>query len=270
MAAEEKARDKGPKRKRKGGAPPAGGKPAAAGKAAHATGRAEPVALRQIDSPRSERRYEPRATPQAIVSVLLASIGVVALGAGSYAQWLHGWIRGEAEPHRLAAYAPVILAAGAIVLLGILLFGVRPAHPIRVGDAGVAVEKNAAEIDRIGWHQVTSLLLADDILTIQASGRSITLPLLVHREAAGRALAEARRRIPAIAADVEGSIEPLDDAAGEVLEIEPVQVAGLRCKATHKAISFEKDARLCGRCGEVYHKDAVPPQCVTCGARLRS
>ena len=250
MAAEEKARDKGPKRKRKGGAPPAGGKPAAAGKAAHATGRAEPVALRQIDSPRSERRYEPRATPQAIVSVLLASIGVVALGAGSYAQWLHGWIRGEAEPHRLAAYAPFILAAGAIVLLGILLFGVRPAHPIRVGAArraGAATTPPPA--GRRGGR-----------------GGRARPPAPPPPRRGGAAAAPPPPR-PGLGG---GVLPPPPHAAGEVLEIEPVQVAGLRCKATHKAISFEKDARLCGRCGEVYHKDAVPPQCVTCGARLRS
>ena len=50
--------------------------------------------------------------------------------------------------------------------------------------------------------------------------------------------------------------------------LEPAQVAGQKCKASGKLIAFEKDARLCGRCGEIYHKDSVPKRCEVCDARL--
>jgi hypothetical protein len=53
-----------------------------------------------------------------------------------------------------------------------------------------------------------------------------------------------------------------------VIDLEPPQVAGLRCKATDRPITFERDARLCGRCGEVYHKDGAPKRCLTCEAQL--
>ncbi len=88
--------------------------------------------------------------------------------------------------------------------------------------------------------------------------------------AAARALAEARARIPERVQDIpEGKLPTPDDAAGEVLPLEPPQAAGQRCKATDKLIAFERDARFCGRCGELYHKDGVPKRCLTCSARLR-
>jgi hypothetical protein len=98
----------------------------------------------------------------------------------------------------------------------------------------------------------------------------VGIPLATQRQAAARALAEAKRRIPA---RVEGSpteLEPLDDKDGEVLKLEPPQVAGLSCKATGKAISFEEDVRLCADCGESYHKDHVPRVCATCNGALRA
>ena len=50
---------------------------------------------------------------------------------------------------------------------------------------------------------------------------------------------------------------------------ERAQLAGARCKASDELIAFEKDARLCGRCGEVYHKSHVPDRCLTCDAALK-
>ena len=61
----------------------------------------------------------------------------------------------------------------------------------------------------------------------------------------------------------------LDGDAGEKLTLEPPQVAGQHCKQSDKLIAFEKDGRLCGRCGEVYHKDSVPQRCLTCDAALK-
>lgn len=228
--------------------------------------RAEPakdpgVWLRLRTDARSERRYEPKTAPAAIITVLCMSIGAVLVGAGTYGQWLRAEGLG---PHK---YAVHMLAGGAAILIGVALFGYRMPKPIRVGDAGVALERDASDFDRIGWYEVTRVLLGGDVLTIQASGRSISIPIATHADAASRALAEAQDRIPA-RIDEGTKLPAPDDSAGEALGLEAPQIAGARCKKSDKAISFEKDARLCGKCGEVYHKDTVPKRCVTCDAKL--
>src|SRR5262249_44333532 len=121
----------------------------------------------------------------------------------------------------------------------------------------------------LAWCDVTNVVYAAGALTFQASGRSITIPVAGHPQAAARALAEAGERLPKRVEDLEAKDLPLPDPeAGEVLRLEPPQVAGQRCKATDKLIAFERDARLCGRCGELYHKDGVPTRCLTCHAPL--
>jgi hypothetical protein len=222
------------------------------------------IALKQRSEARSERRFEPRSSPTAVLSVLLLSVAAVLVGAGTYGQFLRDETLG---PHKSA---PWLLAGGAALLLGVALFGQRLAQPVRVGDAGVGVEKGPNELERIGWYEIKRILLSDRAVTVQGNATSITLPLPAHRDAAARLLAEARSRIPA---KVEGTpsadLEKIDERAGEVVALEPPQVAGLKCASSGKLIAFEKDARLCGRCGEVYHKDSVPKRCQTCDARLR-
>ena len=196
------------------------------------------------------------------------SLGAVALGAGVYGQWLRSSFRPElTEPHKYAAY---LLLGGALLVAGIGLFGPRAAKPIRVGDAGVAVEKDPGEIERIGWRDVTRVLFGGGTLTFQSPGVVLSIPLKAHPQAAARAVAEARARVPAVLADVETEgLAELDASSGDVVPLEPPQLAGTRCKASDELIAFEKDARLCGQCGEVYHKDHVPPRCATCDAKLK-
>jgi hypothetical protein len=233
--------------------------------AAHrqSTPEAESV-LRHRSDPRTERRFEAKIAAGAIASMIVASIATVAAGAGFYAQFIH---TGDGAPHKYAGYAPYLLIGGVLVVVAVALFGQRPSPVIRVGDAGVAIEKSAAEIERVGWYEVTRVLLSDGLLRFQASGTSVNIPVAVHRDAAARALAEARDRIPA-RIDAEVSVEPLDPEAGDLINLEPPQVAGLHCKNSDKLISFEKDGRLCGRCGEVYHKNGAPRRCATCNARF--
>jgi hypothetical protein len=66
---------------------------------------------------------------------------------------------------------------------------------------------------------------------------------------------------------VEGLPAPRDDD-GELLSVEGAQVAGRTCAASGKTIAFERDARLCPQCTQVYLKDKVPKKCLTCGAEL--
>jgi hypothetical protein len=196
------------------------------------------------------------------------SIGSVLLGAGVYGQWLRSMVRPEiTEAHPYAGY---LLLAGALVCGGIALFGPRAVKPVRVGDAGVGLEKDGGEVERLEWRDVTRILLGGDMVTFQGLGTVVAIPIKQHPEAAARAIAEAKRRIPKKLEDADTSALPKpDDDEGEVTPLEKPQLAGARCKASDELIAFEKDARLCGRCGEVYHKDHVPEQCLTCEARLK-
>ena len=64
--------------------------------------------LRTKDDPRKERRYEPKSSPMAVVSVVVMSIGAVLVGAGVYAQWLRGEELGPLKQ------APYLLGGGAL------------------------------------------------------------------------------------------------------------------------------------------------------------
>lgn len=219
--------------------------------------------LRQLSDPRHERRYEPVASTFAIVTVILFSLGAVALGAGVYAQWFRS---GGAGPHPYALY---ILIAGAVILLAVALFGQGPARPVRVGDGGVAVERDESTIERVAWCDVSRLLVTDAAVTVQGGGVTISVPRAVHAAAAARIVREAKERIPK-KVDDGVTVDPPPGAADPAKEpLEPPQIAGRACKATGKVIAFEKDARLCGRCGELYHKSGVPDSCLTCDARLK-
>ncbi len=224
--------------------------------------------LRLRTDPRKERRFEPRTSAAAYLSALGLALGSVILGAGVYGQWLRGTARPDlTEPH---PFAPYLLLGGALLVLAVLLFGPRPPKPIRVGDAGLGLEKEPGDIERIEWRDVSRILLGGGVLTFQSSGNVLAIPLDNHPEAAARALAEARERIPTRLQDVDtaGIRKPAADE-GEVLPLEVPQLAGARCKASDELIAFEKDARLCGRCGEVYHKAHVPDRCLTCDAALK-
>ena len=222
------------------------------------------LALRTHDDARSERRFEPTASAMAVISTVAMSVGAVLVGAGTYAQWLRA---GDVGPHPAA---PFLLAGGAALLIAVALFGQRLAKPVRVGDAGVALEKDPGELDRLEWRDVNRVLFSGGVLSLQGSGTTVSVPVAVHRAAAARIFAEASRRIPAKVEGLDGaSLGTPADSEGEKLPLEPPQVAGQHCKQSDKLIAFEKDGRLCGRCGEVYHKDSVPPRCLTCDAALK-
>ncbi len=220
-------------------------------------------ALWTSEQARSERRFEPKAGAAALASVIAMSLGAVAVGAGVYGQWLRDAERGS---HPWAVY---LLGAGSVVLLGVAVLGQRTPPVIRVGDAGVGREGDGGEITRIAWCDVTRLTLSASALTVESHGRAITVPVDLQGVAAARVLAEARRRIPAKAEDIDpGPLPAVEEGAGELIALEPPQVAGARCHASDKLIAFEKDARVCGRCGAVYHKEHVPNRCTACDASL--
>jgi hypothetical protein len=259
MAAEKTSKDTG-RVGRRGSAPAsdAADKPAKK----KATPAEAKSALRLRTDPRKERRFEPRAGAIAVVSVIGLSIGAVVLGAGTYGQWLRPDTLG---PHRAA---PWLLLSGALVFIAIAFAGPRPARSIRVGDAGVGEEKDDS-IERIAWRDVERIFVDGRALVVESTGAAIVVSLKLHGQAAARIVREAKSRIAGKLEDVDGeALEPLEADAGEVVPLEAPQVAGSRCKASDKLIAFEKDSRFCGKCGEVYHKDHVPPKCLTCEAKL--
>src|SRR5262249_28873311 len=121
--------------------------------------------LRLRTDPRTERRFSPKPSLVARVSIYVAWAGALLVGAGMYGQWLRAEALG---PHKAAPY---LLFAGAAVLLAVALFGQRGAQVVRVGDAGVGVEKDSGAVERIAWCEVTQIVVSRDALTIQASGR---------------------------------------------------------------------------------------------------
>jgi hypothetical protein len=225
--------------------------------------RAEPAArggssnLVRADAPRSERRFSPDGGAMSVVPILASSGGSLLLGAGVFGQWL------RTIPH---PYAVHMLVVGGVLLAVGLFLGTRARPPIRVGDAGVAVERSDDELERIGWNEVQAVRFSSGVLTFTGPSKLVTIDVTSYPGAAAMALREARARIPLRARGIDEKLESSD--VGEVVPLEAFQAAGLRCKASDRLLSLERDARLCARCGEVYHKDEVPERCVSCDAEL--
>jgi hypothetical protein len=225
---------------------------------------ADEIVLKLRSDARSERRFEPKATPIVILSMVSLSVAAVLVGAGTYGQWFRAE---ELGPH---PWAKMLMAGGAGVLALAAFLGPRAAECVRVGDAGIAAEKGPSEIERIAWYAVKEILLDGRALTVKGAGVSIVMPLPALREAVGETLREARVRLPKLVERLDmNGLEKESAISGETLALEMPQVTGLQCQASAKPIQFEKDARLCGRCGAVYYKDSVPKRCKCCDARLK-
>lgn len=212
---------------------------------------------------RKERRFLPRQTHTSWAAVAAGAVGAIGLGAGVYAQWISD------PPHH---FAPYIVTGGALVLAGALWFGDTGAVPVRVGDAGIAIEKGK-ELVRLPWCDIQRISVEKGQLIARGEDVTLTMPVAAHRTAVAWVLKEGVRRVPDTI-DVKSSVvdtlpKPLPDD-GDVLPVEGVQVAGRECAASGETIAFEADARLCPTCGQVYHKAHVPKNCATCGETLGS
>jgi hypothetical protein len=210
---------------------------------------------------RKERRFMPEATYASRASIAGGMVGALGLGAGVYSQWV-------SENPR--AIAPYLFGLGACVLGTALWFGDAGALPLRVGDAGLAIEKGS-ELTRLAWCDIARVFTERGELVAQGKELTLRIPIAAHRTAVAWILSEGTKRVPA-AMDVKraslvGLPEPKDND-GEFVVIEGLQIAGRHCAASGKPISFERDARLCPVCGQVYLKDQVPKKCVTCEQEL--
>jgi hypothetical protein len=217
---------------------------------------------RKATRERTERRFIPVATHTSRLAAGLGMIGSLALGAGVYGQWM------QETP---LAFAPALVTAGAIGLGAGLWLGSASVFPVRVGDAGVAIERGP-EIMRVLWCDIEEIRLTGSSLVVKSKSVSLEIPVGAHPKATGFIVAEADRRLPKVVKLDESARKsiPLADAqlGGEVVPVTGDQVAGRRCAASQKIISFERDARLCPNCGQVYFKDNVPQTCVTCGVEV--
>jgi len=206
---------------------------------------------------RKERKFTAEATYASKLAIVGGMAGALALGAGVYAQWVRDQPTG---------YAGYLVAAGALVL-GAALFrtGADPGT-LRVGDAGVGFEKNN-DLVRILWCDIERISLDGEKLVVRGKEGVIAFPRAAFPKGAAVLVGEAGRRVPDVVklsrAEIDAAGSP-SDAEGEIVPIEEIQVAGRHCRATDKPISYERDARLCPMCCEVYLKDEVPKKCLTC------
>jgi len=212
---------------------------------------------------RKERRFLPEPTYASRASIGGGMLGALILGAGVYGQWL------REEPR---AIAPYLFGVGAIGLGAALWFGDAGALPVRLGDAGIAVEKGS-ELVRLAWCDIERVFTERSDLVAKGKELTLRVPIAAHRTAVAWILSEGTKRVPKVM-DVKrqslASLPEPKDSDGESREIEGLQIAGRHCAASGKPVSFERDARLCPNCGQVYLKDQVPAKCVTCDAPLGS
>lgn len=223
--------------------------------------KAKPKKQAQAKRVRNERRFSPEATYASRASIGGGMLGALILGAGVYGQWLRD------EPR---AVAPYLFGVGAISLGAALWFGDAGALPVRVGDAGIAIEKGS-ELVRLAWCDLERVFTERGELVAKGKELTLRIPIAAHRKAVARILSEGTQRVPS-AMDVKrqslAELPEPKDSDGELVVIDGLQIAGRHCAASGKPVSFERDARLCATCGQVYLKDQVPAKCLTCAANL--
>lgn len=210
---------------------------------------------------RRERRFATSPAFMPTVIAIVGFVGAAVLGAGVFGLWILD------PPLTWASY----LVAGGGFLLGVSLwFGQAPETAVTVGDSGIAVE-DGREMQRVPWHQMRSLRVVGANMVVEGKSGKVKFLLGANRHAAAEALKQAAERVPDIV-DVGKSIVESLPKPGEVegiqQDIEDDQVTGLKCAASDKTIKVEEDARLCSKCGQLYHKDAVPERCLACETEL--
>jgi len=213
---------------------------------------------------RTERRYEPSSSAPPGLFLLVLNAGALAAGAGAVTFFLR-----EKSPEIGALAAPILGSGAALLAMAAALSAVRGAR-VRVGPAGIAFEKG--DLVRVPWYAVESLRVEGGALVVRGTSSfgapvSEACNLHTHREAAAAIVAEARERVPAVLLGELPSGLEARAGAGEVVALEPLQIAGRRCAATGKPIAFEADGVACARCERVYLAAARPAACA-CGADL--
>lgn len=210
----------------------------------------------------SERRFLSAPTRRTNFSSLLGGLGAATLGAATWSNWVRD------TP---LEFAPALFAIGTVAVIVSVAMGDPTAAPLRVGDAGVAVERGGTDLYRIGWYEIERVRFENRAITVETSNKRIAVSADTHEGAAGWIVKEALARIPSKVQIPEETAIQLQRGAsdhGDVVIAEPPQVAGRHCRASGNVISFEQDAVRCERCGEVYDRKHVPADCLACSAPL--
>jgi hypothetical protein len=210
-----------------------------------------------------ERRFVPEQTHASRLSATVGMLASLSLGGGVYGQWI------REEPYPQAA---VFVAVGAAGLAYALWTSSSGLFPVRVSDVGIGLEQSG-EVSRVRWCDLEKLRIVGSDLVVSAKADKLRIPVGAQPKAVARIVAEADRRVPAVV-DIDDAhrktLVVVKDNDAPHVPLEGVQLAGLRCAASDTLISFERDARLCPTCGEVYHHAHVPAKCVTCDGAVGS
>lgn len=211
-----------------------------------------------------ELRFDAKGSHHELVAVILLSFGALASGAGIYAQWF--W-RAPEPP----GYAPFLLAGGIALIVVYAFYAPAESMALLVGELGVGVERGG-KVSRMAWWELEQLSFAHGALVLKTHGKPLQVPLKDHPAAARLIVAEAIQRIPKRVDIDDEQVEalgPPDDAAGKMQDADAPQVTELFCRATDKPLTIERDVRMCGRCGALYHRKGVPRRCAECARKLR-
>lgn len=204
-----------------------------------------------------ERRLVAHGQRLNAVPLGIGGLSALMLGSGTYARWL------SPAP---AEWATTALALG---IAGSLYFAwqlTREGPAIRVGDAGVAIEKGS-EMQRLLWCDMERIAVEENNLVLSGTGPTLRVAVATHALAVSWILKEAAERLPRLL-DVPPKLAdglPKPDAKdGAINHVASLQTTGRRCGKSRKVIKYERDARLCPICAQAYIKDEVPGICVTC------
>jgi hypothetical protein len=220
-------------------------------------------AIRRLDERFVERRFEPAAAGSAYLGAVAMSLGGIALGMGSYAL-----LALQGRPTYDWGRWLIVLGAGLVCVY--LVAGSKKVGALRVGELGVGFEEEG-KVSRTAWCDITKVSLVDRALKLATAGKSLLIPLDAYPVGAARAAREAKTRIPKRVALEDEDLGKLGSGqGGSEVEAEPPQVTEEQCRATGEALTFEKDVRMCGRCGALYHRSGVPKRCLDCGKKLKS
>lgn len=215
---------------------------------------------------RMEQRIVADKSYTAMLTIAATVVGGLCVGAGIYGLWIASVsMQG----------APWLLGIGAIVLAAVVLWGDLQGTAIRVGDAGVAIERGGEIVRRVAWFEMKEVSLNDGVIRVQTQESPWLIPVASNPTGAKLVIEEARKRIYPrlnISKSQFAALEKLaaqkSRATSQLVAIESVQITGRVCKASEQTITFEQDARLCPQCGQIYHKNHLPDRCVTCDGPL--
>ena len=241
---------------------------------------------------RTERRFVSERSLLATISVAGTVVAGLALGGGAY---------GYLMVAPAVTVALWLMLGGLLLLAAVIVWGDVEGMTLRVGDGGVARERGGKVILRLAWCDMREVGLRNSEVYIEASSGRLSFAIAANPIAAAWIASEASKRIPtrwkpgnaqagteaeadahtdagtdasAAVAKTSGvdvnALPKVSDGDGELVSLEPTQIAGRPCRASGRPIIFEEDACLCPRCGEVYAKDTMPERCLTCDAPLRS